>query len=99
MDAGRRAFRFSLGRRVCGLAGIYRQGGLPGAATVPRMWMQGWSGISRPDGHCVGFRELDKVCGNRPERCIFENAPGTGANGECSLAPHRSKNDPGEAGY
>jgi hypothetical protein len=43
----------------------------------------------------VGFAELDKVCGNRPTRCIFENAPGTGANRECALAKRRlSKNAP-----
>jgi hypothetical protein len=37
----------------------------------------------------VGFRELDKVCGNPPSRCVFENAPGTGENRECALVPHR----------
>jgi len=30
-----------------------------------------------------GFKELDKVCGNPPSRCVFENAPGTGENREC----------------
>jgi hypothetical protein len=46
-----------------------------------------------PDGHCVGFKELDKVCGNPPTtRCVFENAPHTGENRECALAPRRKQN-------
>ena len=50
---------------------------------------KGGPGYRGPDGDCVGFRELDKVCGNPPARCVFENAPGTGANRECALAPRR----------
>jgi hypothetical protein len=51
---------------------------------------KGGPGYRAPDGHCVGFRELDKVCGNPPTRCVFENAPGTGENRECALAsPHK----------
>ena len=50
---------------------------------------KGGPGYRAADGHCVGFRELDKVCGNPPTRCAFENAPGTGANRECALVPHR----------
>ena len=39
-------------------------------------------------GRCVGFRDMDKTCGNPPgAACVFENAPGTGANRECALAP------------
>ena len=45
-------------------------------------------GYRGPDGTCVGFRNLPKVCGSPPEtRRVFENAPGTGANRECALAP------------
>jgi hypothetical protein len=51
------------------------------------------SGLPRPDGHCVGFRELDKVCGNPPSRCVFENAPGTGENRECALAPRQGQTE------
>jgi hypothetical protein len=50
---------------------------------------KGGPGYRAPDGHCVGFKELDKVCGNPPNRCVFENAPGTGENRECALAPRR----------
>jgi hypothetical protein len=46
----------------------------------------------RPGGYCVGFGELDKVCGTPPTRCVFENAPGTGENRECALASRRAKN-------
>lgn len=36
---------------------------------------------------CVGFRELAKKCGDPPgAACVFENAPGTGANRECALS-------------
>jgi len=48
---------------------------------------KGGPGYRAPDGHCVGFRELDKVCGTPPSRCVFENAPGTVENKECALAP------------
>src|SRR5258708_607755 len=54
---------------------------------------KGGPGYRAPDGHCVGFRELDKVCGNPPNRCVFENAPGTGENRECALAPRRSSKE------
>jgi hypothetical protein len=50
---------------------------------------KGGPGYRAPDGHCVGFVELDKVCGNPPSRCVFENAPGTGENRECALARRR----------
>ncbi|RIK21821.1 MAG: hypothetical protein DCC51_05845 [Anaerolineae bacterium] len=53
---------------------------------------RGGPGYRGPDGRCVGFRELDRVCGRPPERrCAFENAPGTGANRECALAPREKK--------
>ena len=47
---------------------------------------KGGPGYRGPDGRCVGFKALAKVCGNPPEtRCTFENAPGTGQNRECAL--------------
>ena len=53
---------------------------------------KGGPGYRGPDGKCVGFRNLTRVCGNPPMlRCVFENAPGTGANRECALAPRKKK--------
>ena len=49
---------------------------------------KGGPGYRGPDGRCVGFANLDRVCGIPPEtRCLFENAPGTGANRDCALPP------------
>ena len=47
----------------------------------------GWRHIA--SGRCVGFRELAAKCGDppSPKLCVFENAPGTGANRDCALAP------------
>lgn len=47
----------------------------------------GWRHLA--GGRCVGFRELAAKCGTPPSDllCTFENAPGTGANSECALAP------------
>ncbi len=47
----------------------------------------GWRHIA--SGRCVGFRELAAKCGAPPSSllCDFENAPGTGANRDCALAP------------
>lgn len=54
---------------------------------------KGGTGYRGPDGRCVGFKQLDKVCGSPPEaRCVFENAPGTGENRECALAKPPPKN-------
>src|SRR4051794_3626495 len=52
---------------------------------------KGGPGYRSPDGHCVGFRELDRICGSPPTRCVFENAPGTGENRECALAHPRGQ--------
>jgi len=42
---------------------------------------KGGPGYRGPDGKCVGFRNLDRICGDPPTTfCIYENAPGTGAN-------------------
>ena len=54
----------------------------------------GGPGYRAPDKHCVGFKELDTVCGNPPTtHWVFENAPGTGANRECALAPRRKRQE------
>lgn len=47
----------------------------------------GWRHIAT--GSCVGFRDIDQKCGRPPSStlCVFENAPGTGANRDCALAP------------
>lgn len=47
----------------------------------------GWRHIA--SGRCVGFRDIDQKCGRPPSPllCVFENAPGTGANHDCALAP------------
>jgi hypothetical protein len=48
---------------------------------------KGGPGYRGPDGRCVGFKTLNKICGNPPElKCTFENAPGTGLNHDCALA-------------
>ena len=55
---------------------------------------KGGPGYRGPDGRCVGFKALAKVCGDPPSlRCTFENAPGTGANRDCALgiAPEAAK--------
>jgi len=58
----------------------------PERATCHGCGCKGGPGYRAPDGHCVGFVELTKVCGTPPEtRCKFENAPGTGANHDCAL--------------
>jgi len=47
---------------------------------------KGGPGYRAPDGRCVGFTNLTKVCGAPPEQsCTFENAPGTGLNRDCAL--------------
>lgn len=49
---------------------------------------KGGPGYRGPDGKCVGYRELARKCGPPPHApCVFENAPGTGANEECALGP------------
>lgn len=53
---------------------------------------KGGPGYRGPDGKCVGFKNLEKICGSPPElRCRFENAPGTGANKECALEKKAKK--------
>ncbi len=51
---------------------------------------KGGTGYRGPNGRCVGFKQIDAVCGSPPgTRCVFENAPGTGENRDCALAPRR----------
>ena len=47
----------------------------------------GWRHIATH--RCVGFRDLAAKCGDppSPKLCVFENAPGAGANRDCALAP------------
>ena len=53
---------------------------------------KGGPGYRGPDGRCVGFSSLDKICGRPPEtRCTFENAPGTGANRDCATSSGRAR--------
>ena len=55
---------------------------------------KGGPGYRGPDGRCVGFRELAKVCGPQPERrCTFENAPGHGR--QSRLCPRQADEEPG----
>ncbi len=47
---------------------------------------KGGPGYRGPDGRCVSFKNLERVCGQPPgPPCVFENAPGTGANRACTL--------------
>ncbi len=53
---------------------------------------KGGPGYRGPDGRCVGFQALDKICGRPPEtRCTFENAPGSGANRDCASGAGETK--------
>ncbi len=46
----------------------------------------GGPGYRGPDHQCVGFLELDRVCGAAPHLlCKFEDAPGTGLNQQCAI--------------
>jgi len=50
---------------------------------------RGGPGYRGPNGKCVSFKRLRKACGSPPtKRCVFENAPGTGANRKCALHEH-----------
>jgi hypothetical protein len=58
------------------------------ATCLDRPACKGKPGYRAPDGRCVAFKNLVKTCGAYPHSaCTFENAPGTGANKECALAP------------
>ena len=52
---------------------------------------RGGPGYRAPDGHCVGYLELAKVCGPDPEKvCSFENRRNTGLNRDCILQSRNS---------
>ncbi|AVO46089.1 hypothetical protein C6569_13975 [Phreatobacter cathodiphilus] len=53
---------------------------------------RGGPGYRGPDNRCVGFRQLDRVCGVPPTtRCTFEgSSPNTGMNAECALQPRQN---------
>ena len=98
MNAGQRALRLSLVAFFATLAiwpASAGQAACPERPQCQGCGCKGGPGYRARDGHCVGFRELDKVCGHPPDRCVFENAPGTGANRECALAPRQGKTDRG----
>jgi hypothetical protein len=49
---------------------------------------RGGPGYRAPDGHCVGWAEIGKVCGSPPStRCTAENV----ATGSDSAADHGAK--------
>ncbi|GGF88760.1 hypothetical protein GCM10007301_55880 [Azorhizobium oxalatiphilum] len=73
-------------------AGAAEAAGCPERPACTGCGCKGGPGYRGPDGRCVGFRELAKVCGDPPDRrCVFENAPGTGLNRECATAPSRKR--------
>ncbi|MEP9356788.1 hypothetical protein ABLE93_24970 [Xanthobacter sp. KR7-65] len=56
---------------------------------------KGGPGYRGPDGRCVGFADLARVCGSPPTaRCVFENAPGTGANRACATGAAQPEGAP-----
>ena len=60
--------------------------GCPKRAPCSGCGCAGGTGYRAPDHHCVGFRELARVCGADPAKsCTFENAPNTGLNHDCAL--------------
>jgi hypothetical protein len=82
------------------LAGLARASpaaayGCPERPSCSGCGCRGGTGYRAPDGHCVGFRELARVCGPNPARvCSFENRPNTGLNHDCALR-RAPKRDPG----
>lgn len=45
---------------------------------------KGGPGYRGPNGQCVGYAQLARVCGTPPTtRCTFEDAPNTGLNRDC----------------
>lgn len=45
-------------------------------------------------GKCVGFKNIDKLCGNPPNsNCFFENKEGSGANKQCALESKAKKSE------
>jgi hypothetical protein len=54
---------------------------------------RGGPGYRGPDGHCVGWAKLNKICGSPPTRCAYEGA-GLGA-ALSALPPLKYTNPPG----
>ena len=78
---------------IAGLLG-FAPGSAPFAKDCPQLptchgcGCRGGPGYRAPDGHCVSYREIARVCGANPaERCTFENLPNTGLNRECAMRP------------
>lgn len=82
---------FSLVVALCLIMPVESYASLVVAGCQPRARCEGCGckggpGYRGPNGKCVGFKNLEKICGSPPEtRCVFENAPGTGGNRECVL--------------
>ncbi|MFD1254334.1 hypothetical protein DEVEQU_00757 [Devosia equisanguinis] len=77
---------------LIGLVGGFGFGAAPVLANCPERaactgcGCKGGPGYRGPDGTCVGFKQLERVCGDPPTTsCTFENAPGTGLNRSCAL--------------
>ena len=50
---------------------------------------RGGPGYRGPNGQCVSYRNLDRICGSGPHSaCRFKNAQNSGRNREC-LSPRR----------
>ncbi|MBB3929973.1 hypothetical protein GGR25_000992 [Kaistia hirudinis] len=93
-ESGRSAFALFALVLLCALslATVPASAACPERQACKGCGCKGGPGYRGPNGKCVGFRDLDRVCGVPPEtRCVFENAPGTGANRECALAPKQKK--------
>ncbi|PZQ10193.1 MAG: hypothetical protein DI565_20165 [Ancylobacter novellus] len=82
------ALILTLGVGLAAAPAVAVEGGCPERPACRGCGCKGGPGYRGPDGRCVGFRNLAKVCGSPPEtNCVFENAPGTGLNRDCALAP------------
>jgi hypothetical protein len=78
------------GLLAAGLASAAQAARCPERPQCKGCGCKGGPGYRGPNGQCVGFRQLDKVCGVPPTiNCTFENAPGTGANRDCALGHRR----------
>jgi hypothetical protein len=68
---------------------------LENAAACEGCGCRGGPGYRGPDGHCVGWAKLNKICGNPPSpiRCMYEGAGLVGALP--ALPPLKNANPPG----
>ncbi len=84
---------------LVGLPASSRAEGCPERPACHGCGCKGGTGYRGPNGDCVGFRQLEATCGPAPHaRCVFENAPGTGLNRDCALAPKRRTRDSPDTG-